>query len=144
ASGIRRFPGKREQRMTSNRFAVALVAVSLALGVEAWGAPVPTPVAAGSMLLPDLVLEGPQYGTDPWLMTVSYVVRNAGLKDSTKATILRSLCVTDPGSGPRCAYGTGWNVGVSDMMPTFETPVPPLHKGEAVTLTAFVINVFGK
>lgn len=131
--------------MISNRkslLAAAALAVALAAPTPAFGSPVPTAAAAVPALLPDLVLEGPQYKSSPgWDgLQVSYTVRNVGGKDTAKATSLRALCFTDYG-GPRCLVaGSGWSLGSTAMTGTFDVPVPPLHKGESLTLAVFGVS----
>src|SRR5258708_2840957 len=93
--------------------------------------------------LPDLVVVNPEEKTQQgWPFTqVSFTVRNVGGADSTKSTILRSHCITETGTTPRCGDATtAWDPLHTAMQHTSDVSVPPLHRRESVVTSAGYYN----
>src|SRR6267154_142265 len=87
-------------------------------------------VLALSVMALQAAAENPKEKTQQgWPFTqVSFTVRNVGGADSTKSTILRSHCITETGTTPRCGDATtAWDPLHTAMQHTSDVSVPPLH-----------------
>jgi hypothetical protein len=94
------------------------------------------PAASAALALPDLAIVSSEDFDQLPITYVGITVRNVGGSDSTKATILRTRCVTEAGKA-RCGSGTSFlTMGNVAMDYSRDAAVPPLHKGESFTTTA--------